>query len=423
MRIPVFLLIGWALIQPLPGQQDSTSNRNDDRASLGATYTDHPVGGPLDVGQTLESQRRERVPIFILEGVDRALEPYFDWKERLREEFGLGLGVDYQVLSQFATDALGEDDATGGALRLFGEWTLVGRDTERPGSIVFKVEHRHRISDVAPEAFGTELGYRGITGTAFGDFDHGMTDLYWKQQFWGDRPVELRLGRLAPTAFLDVTLTSDPLSTFLNLQHNFTPTLAYPADGSWGAAAWAAVTDKIYVAGTFLDANSDTTEMNFFEKSEFFTGLEVGWADRGARSSFLDNVHATFWHTDAREDAGVDESWGAGLTGSWLFGEDRWGPFIRLGWSEGGAALLAKSAAVGVAGNIGGERSDLIGCAISVGEGFGSRRTQSACEVFYRFQLARRLAITPDVQVLFNPIDNADDDVIGVFGLRARLTF
>jgi hypothetical protein len=33
------------------------------------------------------------------------------------------------------------------------------------------------------------------------------------------------------------------------------------------------------------------------------------------------------------------------------------------------------------------------------------------------------LAITPDVQILFNPVDNAFDDVIAVFGLRLRITF
>ena len=44
-------------------------------------------------------------------------------------------------------------------------------------------------------------------------------------------------------------------------------------------------------------------------------------------------------------------------------------------------------------------------------------------ELFYRQQLGRLLAVTPDVQLLFNPADNPEENAIAVFGLRARLSF
>jgi hypothetical protein len=43
-------------------------------------------------------------------------------------------------------------------------------------------------------------------------------------------------------------------------------------------------------------------------------------------------------------------------------------------------------------------------------------------EFFYRSQFAQNLAITPSVQWLVNPTLNPEEEQIGVFGLRGRLT-
>jgi porin len=50
-------------------------------------------------------------------------------------------------------------------------------------------------------------------------------------------------------------------------------------------------------------------------------------------------------------------------------------------------------------------------------------RDQYTVELYYRLQVLKHLAITPDIQVLVNPALNSDTDVVGVFGLRARLAF
>jgi porin len=48
---------------------------------------------------------------------------------------------------------------------------------------------------------------------------------------------------------------------------------------------------------------------------------------------------------------------------------------------------------------------------------------QYTAELFYRLQLAQKLAITPDVQLIIDPALNPDENRIWVFGLRARLSF
>jgi porin len=68
------------------------------------------------------------------------------------------------------------------------------------------------------------------------------------------------------------------------------------------------------------------------------------------------------------------------------------------------------------------ESSNLPGVGIGWGKPHDdSLRDQYTAELFYRFQLAQNLAVTPDIQFLIDPANNPDHDFITVFGIRARL--
>jgi porin len=65
--------------------------------------------------------------------------------------------------------------------------------------------------------------------------------------------------------------------------------------------------------------------------------------------------------------------------------------------------------------------------ALGLGASWGSPsqpglRDQYTLELFYPFQLAQNLAITPSVQLLIDPALNPDRSTLWVLGLRARLT-
>jgi porin len=54
---------------------------------------------------------------------------------------------------------------------------------------------------------------------------------------------------------------------------------------------------------------------------------------------------------------------------------------------------------------------------------YGSRLpTQNGYELFYRLQVTKEFAVTPDIQYLRNPALNPDESSIWVFGLRLRLS-
>ena len=46
---------------------------------------------------------------------------------------------------------------------------------------------------------------------------------------------------------------------------------------------------------------------------------------------------------------------------------------------------------------------------------------QYIAEIYFRWQVLKILTITPDVQFLFDPALNPDENVIAVFGIRARI--
>lgn len=399
-----------------PGTNIKSNSKQSNSSSISTSASS--LGGPSSVDSELQEDARKKDSVF--EGIDRALKPWFEFKENVNQDVGLQFGLDYSILYQGLTDSLGEDQAAGGVSRVFGNWTLLGRDTSQPGSFVFKVENRHRIgTDVAPQNLGFEAGYIGLTGTLFSDFGWGVTNLFWQQKF-RDGKINFIVGNLDPTDYVDIYGLTNPLTHFQNLTFLTDPTIAAPSQGL-GIAGGAMITDNIYITASLSDANGDPTEAgfdSFFDDGEYFKHIEIAWVSSFERRYF-DNIHLTAWQVDEREEAGTPNDWGLAFSASWFI-NDQWMPFLRGGYSQDGAALLDGSVSVGM-GRYFHNSSNLLG----LGVGWGSPaqeglEDQVTTELFYRLQLTQNLALTPDIQVIFNPALNPDQDAIAVFGIRTR---
>jgi len=398
---------------PVAAQEDTKSKSG---------YDDIPqFGGPSSVGANLKEDNEYREPLFRIEGIDNSLKPWFDWKGDLNKKFGLSFGLDYSALGQTATDSPGEDSAAGGIFRFFGNWRVIGRYSDNTGSIVYKIENRHRLgTDIAPQNLGFELGYLGITGTAFSDYGWGLTNLYWKQHLKQGR-FSFVAGVVDVTDYLNIYGLINPWTSFQNLSFLTDPTIPAPNQGL-GAAFGAMATENIYVIGGLADANGDATEWGFdtfFNDHEYFYHAEIGWTSSKDRI-YLDNIHLTGWYADERQDAMVADGWGLAFSAAW-FVNDTWMPFLRAGYADGGGTLLEKSVGAGI-GYYFNESKDLIGFGLNWGQPPDSNlNDQYTAELYYRFQLAQNLAITPDVQLIIDPALNPDESTIWIFGLRARL--
>ncbi|XZE55332.1 carbohydrate porin [Planctomycetaceae bacterium SH139] len=433
MRTPnpsplVAFLIGTVLTlgptaRDLPAQDGGVLNpASESVLTQSSVYQDiAQFGGPSSVGGQLAEDNEIDEPDFRCQRLQQVAEPWFEFKQRLDESCGLQLSIDESMFYQTATSSLGETDAASGLVRVYGQWTLLGRGTNNPGQLVFKGENRHRMTAITPFDLGFEAGSILPTGTFFSEFNYGVTNLFWKQYLF-DRDLVFAIGKIDVTDFVDVYGLMNPLMHFINLGFSTNPTIAVPNQGL-GLAAGAMLTDKLYLQGGFADANGQPTLAGFdtfFEDREYFSYVELGLTSSRDRI-YLDNVHATLWHTDARDKAQTPEGWGVAVTAQ-KFLDDKWLPFFRFGYADGDAALMQTTFSTGL--GLRRANNDVAGVGLSFGKpADGTLRDQFTSEAFYRFQLTQFLAVTPDVQLIGNPALDPSEDVLALFGIRLRAAF
>jgi porin len=392
-------------------------------------------GGPDSVQKRIESDRAEKDTLYEF-GFPQT---WYDWKDRLKEDYGYSFGLVYVPVFVQASDSLPGTDkyASTAAIRHFGRWEILGRGTANTGSLNYLIEYRHGIADTDVAPFSvTNLGNAGAIEIPFVDDQWHLTNLYWDQS-WQDGMYELYAGFLDVTDYVDVHPLTSPWTDFYNYTFSIgAGTMDFGDDASLGLAFGAVLTDNLYAIAGFKDLNSDPTDPSegfdsFFTDQEYFKHVELGWTSSPWEAWFLNNVHITLWQADEREATGVDDGWGGVCSFNHSIG-DKWLVFARAGYAEDGGSFLKRSVSIGGGYTPGGLES--LGSGSQVGFGFNWGKPndevfgsglddQCAAEVYYRLQVTREIAITPDVQLLIDPAVNPDASTLWVFGLRARYAF
>ena len=384
------------------------------------------LAGPEQVENRLHIDSNRVTPLF----PSNFLLGYFDWKDRVKEENGVGFGGDYSFVYLSASRSLGADDAFGGMYRMFGTWEATSDGKGNSGALIWKVEHRHAYgSNLAPGSLGFETGYVGLFLPPFSDQGARLTNLYWRQRMKGGNLVFVG-GYVDTTDYLDVYMLSSPWTGYFNFAFSSgAASIPVPNEGL-GMALGGYLNDNLYLIGGFADLNSDPTDPlegfdTFFNDREYFKHFEIGW-NTTRETAFLNNVHLTLWHADEMEAAGNPDGWGANVSWSRAVNE-HWTTFVRGGYAKDGGSLLEKSLSTGFAWQTvsGGNQ---LGVAYNFGVPNESTwgpglDDQHTLEVFYRIQLWKEIAITPDVQYIRNPALNPAESSLWVYGLRARLAF
>jgi porin len=355
---------------------------------------------------------------------------YSDWKAGVKKNRGLNFTVDYSMGLNGATNTLGEEDTfAGGAVRFFGTWDLVGRESGNTGSFVFKVEHRHKYTDIPPNGLASEIGFVGTTMPNFSDIGSRLTNLYWKQNLNQGR-LEIIGGMIDTTDWVDLYALASPWTGFQNFVFaTGGATIPVPDDAALGAYVNAMLTDNLYISGGFADSNADSTDpgegFDTFGDHEFFKTIELGVVTSPDRFYF-DNTHITYWHADERVTAGVVSGHGFNFSFEHAI-DDKWLPFLRAGYADEGGTLLQKTLSLGFGYHFG-DNNSLFGLGVNWGEPnedtFGSGLSdQYTLELFSRLQVMQNLQVTPDIQYIKDPARNTQKDHSWLFGLRARMYF
>ena len=376
--------------------------------------TEDFLGGPSSIGYQLQLDNKPPDEAYY--------RPWQTFKTNIRERTGLDFNFDYATLYQHVEASLnGNDEAFSGVFRIYGKWELFGRGTKNVGSLIAKVEHRGRLGgDVVPGDLGSNLGYFGTTGASFTDAGWFLAPFYW-EQFLADGRAAFVVGRLDSLDFVDISGYSGQWLRFQNGSLLVNPTIPYP-DLGLGAGAGFKVGDDWWLGATIHDANGAGSEFDFLvDGAEFFKQAYLSWSpDRSRR---IDRAaHLTVWHADERTGSSIDDGWGVALSANWMLDSGLM-PFIRAGWAEGSAARADATVIGGMLyrpGNGIGEFGGALGWESLSGSGLGD---QTAAEVFFRWDVNPHFALTPSVQMLFDPALNPSDDVIVLGGIRARLSF
>ena len=350
-----------------------------------------------------------------------------DWKASLKDNTGLDFGFDFIALGSVASESVGENTAATGVARLFAEWELTGRGTENTGSLVAKVDYRHRLGTVPIKSFAGELGYAGIIGATYSDQRLRLTHLFWNQNFAQGRGA-IYAGWLDVTDYVDAYALASPWQGFTNLAFQTgTGTIGGLPDASLGVAAGYFWENNVYVSGGIVDANANARDPiagfdTFFGEGETFKSLEVGWTT-GPKARFFNSAHVTLWQIDAREEEGTPSGHGVSFHLSYVVRE-HWLPFLRGGWADAGDALY-ETAFSGGFGYSRDPSKGLFGVGLNWSrpneDTYGTElEDQVAFEAFWMLELAKVIELTPSVQYIINPALNSEANSTMLFGLRAR---
>jgi hypothetical protein len=181
----------------------------------------------------------------------------------------------------------------------------------------------------------------------------------------------------------------------------------------------------LYVSAGVTDANAVITMNNFegfFEDHEYLTFVE------GALLPTFDGIgtgryRVAAWHVDDREVAMKPSDQGFTISCDQDIGESLL-VFLRYGHADGDVTGITDSVqgGVGIEGILG--KDNMLGLAASwsspVDDG---KRDEKVFEVFQRFQITETSQFTIGAQMIIDPSNAPDDDVLGVFSARLRIAF
>ncbi|MBW2281530.1 MAG: carbohydrate porin [Deltaproteobacteria bacterium] len=426
------LLVGGLACVVLPAADGAAEQRVSVPSDPNAPGFPDEIGidGPGSIADQYALDRQRSEYLFNLPAVDSLLEPWSALRERLDKQYGFKPTLSFTHIYQWASDAEGpEDDASGFELVMDGTWTPLGRDTGSPSTLGFEVLWRDRMgTDIPPVALFGSVGSLYPTTVAFGEIGPSLGQL-WVQQIF-DHRVGFRIGKFFPVPAYDYFPLKNFRTDFVDGTHAANVVIPLP-DRGLGLLGVYRPQPNVYIRVGIHDANADAERSGFnsIDEKEFFkiieVGVDPGLAERQPGKPPPGDVHLSVWQQDERDDDDINNGWGFVLSGSQRFG--RFLPFLRYGYSDSGRrgpSSIAHMVNGGVAiDDVFGQSNDRIGIGVTWSRpAVDSLDDQETVDLFYRVQVTPRIAVTPLVQFIVDPVRNSRDTV-WVLGIRTRFAF
>ena len=277
-KYPILICIGILAIQTTFGQQ-----KQDTLARFGSSdQVDNIIKRDKEVSTSF-------VDVF-------SLDAYFDFKETVDTATGIKFATEYDMLLTGTTSDVGEGKGSSGIWKIYGSWELVGKNSGNSGSLIFKVEHRHKYTEIPPKNLGLDMGYIGFIGAPFNNDGWRATNLYWRQRFLQGR-LAFVAGFMDVTDFFDVYGLASPWLHFTNLAFSTgVAAVNLPNDGYLGISAGGWLSKRVYLIAGIGDINSDPSDIfngfnTFFNTNEYFghrnqQPLAIHWLASGKGQAY-----------------------------------------------------------------------------------------------------------------------------------------
>jgi porin len=410
----------------------STALENDETSNTEANEQEDEeqlwFENPGSIAERLEEDVERKDYLFQSPGVDGALKPWYDMKADLAEKHGFRYGISFTHLYQGASDTVGsEDDASGYDLNIDGVWTFLGRGTDRETTLGFQFFTRDTLgTEIPPLTLFTQTGSLYSGGVAYGETDPSIGQLWIQHKV--RNVFGFRAGKVFPITAYDFFPFKNFRTDFVDFNHATNAAIPLPDYGLGAFARYKPHPRARFTLGAH-DANADVEESGFDTyDDELFTifeaGFEASLMPREPGRPPHGYVNVSIWHQDEREDAGVDDGWGVAGTVLQRFG--RFTPFVRYGYADVGAdgpTDIKHMANLGlVTDGIFGQANDRIGVGFTWSDPADKvLDNQSTIDAYYHVQVMREIAVSPTLQIIFDPVRNPDKDQVYVLGIRTRL--
>lgn len=386
------------------------------------------INSPASIVKRLEEDAKRKEYLFQVPGVDGLLMPWYSMKSNLDESHGLKFGLSYTTLYQKTNDNFGpEDDAASFDFDVSGTWTFLGRGTDSPTMLGFNFFWRDEIgTEIPPQTLFTQYGSLYSGAAPYGEEDPAIGELYIQKIF--EKKFGFRVGQIFPITAYDFFPFKNFRTDFTDFNHVTNATVPLPGNGLGAFVMYRPQPRLMFRLGAH-DANADVQKSGFDTyDDEFFTIFEVGYdtglLPRTPTGLPQGHLHLTLWRQDERDDAGIDDGWGA--SGSVLQRFGRFTPFVRYGYADVGATGPTSARHminVGLVTNgIFGQENDRVGVGYTWSDPADRNLDdQGVINGYYRVQVTPEIQFGPTIEVVFDPVRNPDEDTVFVWGLRARV--
>lgn len=390
----------------VPKSQDASQQPAEPSTDLAVPGDLRP---PTGIGDELERIRP---------GV--ALKRKFD---ELAKEANLRLGIANTLLFQQASAGPGDRSAGGGDIDILAKWTVIGAGTKDTGVLGFAAEYRYQIGDQTPSALGGQIGSLTPTTNSFSERPMVVKEAYWDQRLFEDR-FRFGFGRIDPENLFGGHRLQSANLYFFNKVFSSNPTVSYPGPGA-AVAAQIKPVPWLYLTGGISDANGSATIGNlegFIEDDEYLKFVEFGATPEHEKHG-SGRYRLAFWHIDSRDAAGRPSDEGFSISADQELNK-KYTLFARYGHAEGDVTKITNSVQGGLAIKGLLAEEDLFGVALAWSEPADSDlRDEKVFEVFHRFQVTETSQATFGVELIFDPSNAPEDDLVGVFSFRLRVAF